>query len=569
MSSPRFPEPPPSVPATPIAEVDKVVARLVARRDAWVEVDLKRRVELLRACITSTQAEAASWVASACKAKGIDPSTPMAGQEWLGGPMATLRNLRQLAEALEQGGQPKLPGVYTRPDGQEVVKVFPGNLVDTLLYTGYRAEVWIEPGETASQGHIYREKAAGRKSAGKVSLVLGAGNVSSIGAMDALHKLFVEDEVCVVKTNPVNAYIGDHYLRALKPLVDEGVLAVVHGGAEVGQHLCQHPDIASVHITGSDRTHDMIVWGADPDEMARRKAANDPLLKKPITSELGCVTPVIVVPGEWSESDLDFQAMHIASMVENNGSFNCNAAKAVVLSSGWAQRDRFLDKLHAALASIPARKAYYPGAEDRYKAFMSNYPNAKALVSAGPQVVPWTVLPNVPPKLGEYALTQEAFCGVLAEVSLDASDPGDFLKKATDFCNDVMWGSLSCVMLIHPRTQRAHSDAFDAAVAGLRYGGVAVNAWAAVLYALGQTTWGAFPGHPLTDIRSGRGTVHNTYLLDHPQKSVVYAPFRINPKPAWFANHKTLNLLGERLSRLEGSYSVLGVPSVALTALRG
>ena len=96
-----------------------------------------------------------------------------------------------------------------------------------------------------------------------------------------------------------------------------------------------------------------------------------------------------------------------------------------------------------------------------------------------------------------------------------------------------------------------------------------MNAWAAVIYALSVTTWGAFPGHPLTDIRSGRGVVHNTYLFDHPQKSVVYAPFRIKPTPAWFSNHKNLRQLGERLTKLEGAPTLLGVPAVALAAMRG
>ena len=47
---------------------------------------------------------------------------------------------------------------------------------------------------------------------------------------------------------------------------------------------------------------------------------------RPFSAELGCVTPVLVVPGPWSESDLDFQARHVAGMVAQNASFNCNAA---------------------------------------------------------------------------------------------------------------------------------------------------------------------------------------------------------------------------------------------------
>ena len=40
-----------------------------------------------------------------------------------------------------------------------------------------------------------------------------------------------------------------------------------------------------------------------------------------------------------------------------------------------------------------------------------------------------------------------------------------------------------------------------------------------------------FPGHTLEDIQSGRGVVHNAFLFDHPQKSVVYLPLRIKPTP--------------------------------------
>lgn len=569
MSSPRFPEPPPAMPATPLPEADAAIASLLAQTQRWVDVGIARRIELLRACIESTVQAGPDWVAAACKAKGIDPASQTAGQEWLGGPMTVVRNLRLFAEALEQGGQPRIPGQHVRPDGQVVLDVFPANLIDKLLYTGYRAEIWIEQDKAPTQGRIYREKVAGRKTQGGVGLVLGAGNVSSIGAMDALYKLFVDDEVVLLKTNPVNDYMGPIYERALAPLVAEGVFRVVHGGGDVGRHLCQHPDVHSIHITGSDRTHDVIVWGPDGDEAARRKAANSPVIDKPITSELGCVTPVMIVPGPWSESDLDYHARQVASMVENNGSFNCNAAKVLVLPKRWALRDNFVQKLHAALAAMPPRKAYYPGAKDRYQSFIDRYPDAIKLGADGAEIVPWTVIPNVPAKQGEYALTNEAFCGVLAEVDLDAADADEYLAKVVPFVNDEVWGTLSAIMIIHPESQRKHAAAFEAAVAELRYGGIAINVWAAVLYGLVVTTWGAYPGHTLQDIRSGRGVVHNGYLVDNPEKSVVYGPFRLNPKPVWFYDHRNLLDTSRRLTHFEANPGLLRVPAVALAALRG
>ena len=139
------------------------------------------------------------------------------------------------------------------------------------------------------------------------------------------------------------------------------------------------------------------------------------------------------------------------------------------------------------------------------------------------------------------------------------------------FANDHCWGSLSCMMLIHPDTAKANAATLERALADLRYGGIGVNVWAGVIYGLVTPTWGAYPGHPLEDIRSGRGFVHNALLIDHPQKSVVRGPFRgkLDPTPAWFPDHKTLNALGEALTEFEASPSLLKLPRVVAAAMRG
>ena len=103
----------------------------------------------------------------------------------------------------------------------------------------------------------------------------------------------------------------------------------------------------------------------------------------------------------------------------------------------------------------------------------------------------------------------------------------------------------------------------------MRYGAIGVNVWPALAYGLAVTAWGAYPGHPLTDIRSGIGTVHNTYLLDHPEKSVVRAPFRIRPTPAWFGDHRNLAELGRRITYYEANPSLTRLPGVIAAALKG
>jgi acyl-CoA reductase-like NAD-dependent aldehyde dehydrogenase len=569
MTSPNFATDAPQVSSTPREQVDALVERLAAKKDDWVRTPRERRIQLLRGCIERTLGCAEEWVRAACRAKGLDFHEPRAGEEWLAGPMTTIRNLRLLVEALQQGGQPAPKRVYQHPNGQWVAEVFPNGFWDSVMFTGFSAEVWMEPGKPPTQGQIYRMKNRGELPPGKVALVLGAGNVASIGPMDALYKLFVEDEVVILKTNPVNAYLQPFWEEAFRPLIDEGVYFVVRGGAEIGKHLVHHPKVDTIHMTGSDRTHDAIVWGGDPEEQARRKRSGERLVDKPISSELGAVTPVFVVPGPWSDDDLKWQARHVAGMVTNNASFNCNAAKVLVMADRWPQRAVFLEHLERALASVPPRNAYYPGAQRRYDGFLERYPQAKPLSPRSSNVVPWTVIPDVPPEEGEYALTNEAFCGVLAQVRLPASEPAAFLDAMVEFGNEVCWGTLSCIVLVHPRTEKQHKAAFDRAIAGLRYGGIAINAWAGLIYGLVSPTWGAFPGHPLEDIRSGRGVVHNAFLFDHPERSVVRAPFRINPTPAWFPDHKTLHLLGPALTRFEADPSIFKAPAVFAAALRG
>lgn len=571
MTSPDFPEAPSARPATPLPEADAAVERVCAAKRRWLQTGLAERIALLRECLSGVEEVAPAWVRAMCAVKGLSPEENLAGEEWLVGPATTARNLRLLIQALQSEGRPEPASVTQRAGGQFVARVLPTDTTEKLLFSGFTADVWITPGKPPSQGRVYREPPEGP---GTVCLVLGAGNVSSIPPMDVLYKLFVENQVVVLKMNPVNAVVGPYLERAFNALLERGFLVILYGGAEVGGHLANHPQVDTLHVTGSDRTYDAIVWGADEHEQKRRKAQGQPVNARPFTAELGCVSPVLVVPGDWDEASLDFQARQVASMVTQNASFNCNAAKVLVTARGWSLRERFVDRVRQALAAAPPRKAYYPGAIDRYRGFLARYPNATPLGQAlgaqpEPEVVPWTVIPDVAPLPGEYALTREAFCGVLAEVSLDATTAEGFLETAVPFANNCCWGTLSCSILIDEAAQRAHARSLARAVQELRYGGIAINAFAGVLYATVAPSWGAFPGHPPAEIQSGSGVVHNTLLFDYPEKSVLRAPFRIRPTPPWFHDHKNLLGVGKALLRAEASPGLPSLLRLAAAGLRG
>jgi hypothetical protein len=446
--------------ATTQAELDKYLAILGDNATPFARLAPREKAALLRACVPRLLSVSRDWVAAACKAKGLLMDTPASSEEWLGGPYVTMRCLRKLIMSLEQiqtSGKPILPSgaIRVAGDGRTEVLVMPGEAYDHAISAGFTCRLRMEKGwddrKVREEQAVFYSK---RDPQGGVSLILGAGNVASIPPTDALYKLFHEGKLCIVKLNPVNEYLGPFYEQAFQPLIERGYLRFVYGGAEVGSYLSYHPQIVDVHITGSDRTHDMIVWGPPGEERTRRQAANDPLLKKNITSELGCVTPVMVVPGNYSAGELRMLAENIATQVVNNGSFNCNAAKILVLSESWPQRQELLKSLQEILQDMPTRRAYYPGAQERF-AKLTAGKTVTRLGRAGEGELPWTLIRDVNPKTpDEILFSTEPFCSIISEVALPEKDAAEFVTAAARFANDRLWGTLSCSMYLAPSTEK-------------------------------------------------------------------------------------------------------------------
>lgn len=553
-------------------EIEAALARLAEHCQHFASLSHQQLADLLDQCCQQLHRVADQWVHASCKAKGIDVDSPRAGEEWLGGPYAILRYMRLLERShrqIQKHGQPRLPrGVRQLPDGRAAVHVFPGSLTDKLFFMGTRAEVWIKKG--VDPNHVEAHTMAAFRDtehAPRISLVLGAGNVSSIGPMDFLHKLFVARKLAILKMHPVNAYLGPLIMAGFQPLIDANYLAVVYGDAAEGKFLCHHNNVADIHITGSDRTHDAIVFGAD---VAAMKSAKQPQLAKPITSELGNVSPVIVVPGQWKDKDIERQADNVVSSLVNNAGFNCNATRVIITSREWPQRAAFLDAIRARLKNTATRPAYYPGAAERWEIFQKSHPNAELFGEKVDDHLPWMFLADVNAgNEAELAFRMEAFTGVFAETALPSETAGDFLRAAVTFANQRLWGTLNATLIVDPDTEQHLEEPLSNALRDLAYGTIAVNHWAAIGYAIGSTTWGAFPGHTIYDIVSGMDTVHNAYLLDDAEKSIVYGPFRPWPKPPWFASHRRSHLVGKRLTDFEAAPSLLKMPGIFVAALRG
>ncbi len=372
--------------------------------------------------------------------------------------------------------------------------------------------------------------------------------------------------------NPVNAYLGRFIEEAFAEPIARGFLGVAYGGAEEGAYLVQHREIDEIHLTGSDKTYDLLVWGPPGPERDQRKARNAPLLAKPVTAELGNVSPVLVVPGPYTDKELASQAEAIAGGMVNNASFNCNAAKVVVSPGGWRSRDPLLRGIERSLETVPPRLAYYPGADERWRRLTRARESLRMIGDAGPGQLPWTVVSSLEAAdAAEPAFATEPFCSLLWETQVGTDDPLEYLDRAVTFANDRLWGTLSATLVVHPTAMRdpVLGPAVERAIARLRYGAVAVNAWTGFIFAFGTPPWGAYPGSTSLDIQSGSGWVHNTPMLEGIEKAVMRHPLTMMPKPATFPSHRTAHTLLRRLTYLEEKAAWSKVPGVVAAAMRG
>jgi hypothetical protein len=563
--------------ATPMSSMDSLVRRIKEGAHAWVKVTLGERIALLEELRRSYHAIAEPSVRAACQAKGIDPESPIAGEEWLAGPLVVLRNLRLLVESLQdiqRHGVPYIPPsrLSTLADGRLCARLYPADLLDSMLLMRHVGEVHFQPGVTAANLREHQASFYRRPHEGRLCAVLGAGNVNSIPPADCLYKLFVEGTACVLKMNPVNAYLGPFLEQAFAPLVRRNVFAVVYGGAEEGSALVNHPDVDEVHITGSDKTHDALMWGLPGPESEARRARNEPLLKKAITSELGNISPVVVVPGPYSDGEVRFQGSNIAGMVANNASFNCNSAKLLVQPREWQRRGQMVDAVQAALGRTRVRSAWYPGADQRWKQFTEGRKGLRLVGTPGQGELAFALVPDVDPfQSKDRVFTQEPWCTVLSETGLPGSDdPVAFLEQVVPFLNDKVWGTLCATLVVHPKSLKdpAVNAAVEKAIRELRYGAVAVNTWPAAVFALGSLPWGGHPSSTLQNIQSGLGWVHNTKMLEGIEKAVLRAPLTSFPPSPWMPGHRGLATLGRRLADFELSPSWLKVPAIAAAAMR-
>ncbi len=572
------------MPTSQYQNLDQAIAELGAGKLAWAQTSPMARIKTLKEIKDCLMAVSRDWAETAARKKLMPAGSVLVGEEWMSGSLPVMMACNALMVTLSgMAGKTflnKLPSRIT-VSGQTAVRVIPHSIWDHLLLSGITAEVWMQKGITdvnlaAHTAGAYDTPKDQR--GGKIALVLGAGNIAAIAPLDAFQKLFSENQVVLLKLNPVNDYLMPFLNAALKPLIDLDALRIVKGGAEMGGYLCNHPDIEEIHITGAGETHDMIVWGAGA-VGAKNKKAGTPKLDKPITSELGAVCPTIVVPGPWSAADLKFQADHIATQKMHNSGFNCVACQMLILPSKWDKVKTLMNKVEQAIRTAEPRLAYYPGALGRMDDFAGH---GGTVVKLDRGAAPACVLVSHIDGADPWVCENEVFAPAFATYEIAEDDPEVYLRQAIKYANNKLYGTLGGSIIIHPKTMRAiGKKRFEEIIAEFQYGTIGINVWAGLGFLLPSCPWGAFPGHSLDNVQSGIGFVHNTFMFNRVERTVITAPFRpfprnlfsggmtLLPKPPWFITNKKQDKIGALLTDFQHRPGWLKIPRIFLNALLG
>lgn len=561
---------------------DDALRVLDSCKDKWAQLPVAERMQLLEAMKDGIMKVAKGWAETSARKKGLTPGTPVTGEEWIAGPYATMAGVNGLLHTLSQmEGKRFIDHLPTRTlaTGQLAVKVLPHTLWDHLLLSGISAEVWMQKQVTRSNlkehaAAAYDQPASERR--GKVAVVLGAGNVAAITPLDVLQKLYLENQVVILKMNPINDFLTDYYNIAMKPFIDRGFLRIVRGGTQEGAYLCEHPIVEELHITGSDQTHDAIVWGVGKEAEKNRKAGK-PKNTKRFTSELGSVSPTIVVPGPWSSADIRFQAENLATMKLHNSGHNCIACQAVIMPRGWDKGARLIDEFKK-VAARSTRPAWYPGASERLDDFAASGGRVEKIDRG--KLAPPLIIGEI--SQDSHNSSCEVFAPALGIKELEAKGAESYLVAAIDYANNELWGTLGANILIHPRTiRKIGKKRFEEIVSELHYGTIGINGWCGVGFLITACPWGAYPGHTIEDVGSGIGTVHNSFMLENTERVVVRAPWRpfprgllslqfsLLPKPPFFITNRKQHKIGELLTAFQYKPGFLKLPRIFLNALLG
>ncbi len=541
-------------------DIDRFITTLRTKSKEYNSITNVQLASMLEETISNIKDVSFFWATICSDNKGTT-KTSAEGEEWLGGPFASVLATQYYIKSLTNDDD-LIEKKYNSEENS--YKVFPNNFIERITFPFIDAKVFFNKSMSFDDINKYRGFSKRYDIDPSITLVLGAGNFSSIPYLDVLYHLITRKSVILLKLNPVNEYLKPVFEKVFQNFIERGYIIVTTGNIDESKYMATHPGINHIHLTGSDKTFEDIVYGRELTEKERRSKSLPKINNKPISSELGNVTPIIIHPGKWSTSDIKYQARKIVTAKLNNNGFNCIAAQVVVLPDGWGQTDTLIKFVKHYMSKAKERKAYYPESIERLERLEKDkgYERVNALNC---------VTPHLTREIKAYSKFEidEVWSSTIYFKKIEYTSIEDFADKAIDYCNDELWGNLGVSIIIKDHDKKFNKHITNLYIDKLNYGTVAINEWAAIGYIIPQLPWGGFPGNRDNNIQSGQSVVHNSMLFESPLKGVVNTKFRISRiiDPPWFVTNKRARRLFKNLTYYQINNSNINFLKLIFAAL--
>ena len=541
-------------------DIDRYITTLRTNSKEFNNISDLQLSSMLEEVISNIKEVAYFWSTVCSDNKGTS-KTPAEGEEWLGGPFAAVLATQYYIDTLQSNDDLSLES-YNKEENS--YKVFPNKFIERLTFPFIDAKVYFNKSMSFDDINKFRGFSKRYDIDPSITLVLGAGNFSSIPYLDVLYHLITRRSVILLKLNPVNDYLKPVFEKVFQNFIERGYVIVSTGNVYESKYMANHQGVDHIHLTGSDKTFEEIVYGRHLNDKERKLKNLAKLNTKNITSELGNVTPIIIHPGNWSTSDIKYQARKIVTGKLNNNGFNCIAAQVIVLPDGWGQTDTLIKYIKFYMNKAEDRKAYYPESIERLNKLEKDkaYERVNKLSCVTPHLTREIKAYN------KYEL-DEVWSSALYFKRIAYSSSEDFSNKAIDYCNNDLWGNLGVSVIMKDHDKKLNSHILENYIEKLEYGTVAINEWAAIGYIIPQLPWGGFPGNKDNDIQSGKSVVHNSMLFESPLKGVVQTKFRISKiiDPPWFITNRKSRRLFKNLTYFQINNSKINLLKLGFSAL--
>ena len=541
-------------------DIDRFISTLRTKSKEFNSINNIQLASMLDETISNIKEVSYFWATICSDNKGTT-KTPAEGEEWLGGPFASVLATQYYIKSLTNDDD--LDGGNFN-NSENSYKVFPNNFIERITFPFINAKVYFNKSMSFEDINKFRGFSKRYDIEPSITLVLGAGNFSSIPYLDVLYHLITRRSVILLKLNPVNDYLKPVFEKVFKNFIERGYIIVTNGNINESKYMATHPGINHIHLTGSDKTYEDIVYGRELTGNERSIKTVPKVNSKPITSELGNVTPIIIHPGKWSTSDIKYQARKIVTGKLNNNGFNCIAAQVVVLPDGWGHTETLIKYVKYYMNKAKDRKAYYPDSIERLTKLEKDksYERVNSLSCTTPHLTREIKAYN------KYEL-DEVWSSTIYFRKIAYSNAEDYVKKATDYCNNELWGNLGVSLIIKDHNNKFNKHITNSYIENLKYGTIAINEWAAIGYIIPQLPWGGFPGNKDNDIQSGQSVVHNSMLFESPLKGIVETKFRISRliDPPWFITNKKSRRLFMNLTYFQINNTKINLIKLIFSAL--